>query len=294
MPILAADPHVPVLEGLNGLADSYDGVILDLWGVVHDGVAPFPGVVDALAALRAGGRRLGLLSNAPRRVGSAVARLERLGVPPDRYDVLLTSGELTRDWLAGSGHGLGDGCLYIGPEADAELLDGLALRRVDAADAADFLLVTGFADEAWPVEVFDDRLAAAAARNLPLVCANPDRHIRRDHGALAPCAGLIADRYRELGGRVVAFGKPDADAFRRCRAALGLDAGARIVVIGDSLETDIAGARAAGMDAVLVARGVHAEELGVRPGEAPRPAAVEALCARHGVRPDAVLASLRP
>jgi HAD superfamily hydrolase (TIGR01459 family) len=290
-PAPAAAP-IPVVQGLEALLDGCDGIILDVWGVVHGGVQPYPGVLDALSRLRARGLPVGLLSNAPRRHGPAAERLARLGVARDRYDVLVTSGELTRTWLADEGSGLGRRCLYVGPDADAELIQDMPIECVENVGEADFLLVTGFPDESLPVASFDPLLRPAAARGVTLVCANPDRHIRRQGAGLAPCAGAIAERYAGFGGPVVTFGKPDPAAFRACGRALDLPDDAEVLMVGDSLETDIKGALAAGMTAVLVTRGVHADELGVAPGEAPDPAAVAQLCAAYGLAPAAALPTL--
>lgn len=284
---------VPVVDGLRSLAEGKDGLVLDLWGVVHGGLRPFPGVLDTFAAARAAGLPIALVSNAPRRAAAAAAKLERIGVASSCYDAMVTSGEMARDWLAERAETIGRRFVFIGTDMDDGLLAGLPFEATAAVAKADFLLVCGFPDETQPVETFDPVLAPAAARGLPLICANADRIIRREGFGIAPCAGLIADRYEVFGGRTVRFGKPDPAAFGRARAALGLAAAARLIVVGDSLETDIKGALAAGMEAVLVTRGVHADALGVVPGEAPDSDTVAALCAAHDLRPVAALPTLR-
>ncbi|MBB6252572.1 TIGR01459 family HAD-type hydrolase [Nitrospirillum iridis] len=258
---------IPLYTGLSQLADRYDGFILDLWGVVHDGIAPYPGVPDCLKALRAAGKRVCLLSNAPRRVDAAAARLTEMGLTPDHYDALLTSGEATHDalrdppdaWHAA----LGPKLLHIGPDRDAGVYLDLAGRvRVDTPTEADFVLNTGIVDFDETLADYEPVLAACAALNLPMVCANPDLVVHVG-AQLVICAGELARRYEELGGDVRQHGKPYASVYARCFDLLGGIPPARILAVGDSLRTDMAGANAAGIDGLLITGGIHREELGV-------------------------------
>ena len=290
-------PPVPVLEGLREMVAAYDALIVDLWGVIHGGVEPYAGVLETLDALRAAGKPVALLSNAPRRAASAGRRLSAIGVPADAYDLLMTSGEAAHDALALRDRPdyaeLGRAYLYIGPAWDADLVAGLDYRPVETAAAADFLLTVGLFDEADPLEHYDALFTAARARRVPMICVNPDLVVHRQSGVTSPCAGLLAQRYSEQGGRVIYHGKPDPAIFHRAARALGQPEHARILVIGDSLATDIRGAAAAGYDSLLVTRGIHAEELGIAPGAPPDSARLADLCARHGHLPTAAIASLR-
>ena len=167
-------------------------------------------------------------------------------------------------------------------------------RRVEDVADADFLLAVGLFDEADPIGRYDPLFAAAVARDLVMVCVNPDIVIHRQGGVTAPCAGWLARHYRDAhGGRVVYHGKPDPAIFRRAARALDQDDGARILVVGDSLATDIQGAIAAGYDSLFVTRGIHAEELGIAPGAEPDPERLAELYARHGQRPTMAIATLR-
>ena len=184
--------------------------------------------------------------------------------------------------------------LYIGPGWDRDVVDGLDLREAEVLEDADFLLCVGLFDDTDPLERYDPLFAAAAARELPFVCVNPDLVVHRQSGATSPCAGLLAKHYEEAhGGRVIAHGKPDPAIFHAAVAALDGAPGARTVVIGDSLTTDIKGASDAALRSVFVTRGIYAAELGIAPGDAPHPARLAALCAEHGIWPDAALATLR-
>jgi ribonucleotide monophosphatase NagD (HAD superfamily) len=126
-----------------------------------------------------------------------------------------------------------------------------------------------------------------------MICANPDLIVHRQSGVTSPCAGLLAERYAAQGGRVIYHGKPDPAIFRRAARALGQADDGRILVVGDSLTTDIKGAAAAGYDSLFVTRGIFAEELGIAPGDDPDPARLAAVCARHGQTPTAAIATLR-
>lgn len=294
----AAPRRVPVIAGLRAIAADYHALILDLWGVIHGGIEPYPGVLDTLEALRAAGKPVALLSNAPRRAATAEQRLLEMGVPRAAYTLLLTSGEAAHDALAERSDpahaALGRRYLYIGPAWDQDLMRDLDYLGAGDPAAADFLLCVGLYDEADPLPAYDDLFARAAGRRIPMICVNPDLVVHRQSGVTSPCAGLLAQHYREAhDGRVIYHGKPDPKIFRRAAAALGAGEGARILVVGDSLATDIKGAAAAGFESLFVTRGICAADLGIAPGAEPDPDAVTELCRRHGEWPRAAIATLR-
>lgn len=268
------------------LAAEYDGFIVDLWGVVHDGVSVYPGSTECLTALRDAGKRVVLLSNAPRRAARVVRQLGRMGIGGDLYAGVMTSGEAThimlRDrpepWYAR----LGRRVLHIGPDRDRNVLDGLGYAVADAPDAADFVLNTGPDDLAGPVDlaVYDPVLRACAGAGLPMICANPDLAVIRG-GVEVPCAGALAVRYQVMGGDVRSLGKPDPAIYAPVMAMLGVPA-ARVLAVGDALRTDIAGAKAVGVDACWVLGGLH----GAHGGTA---AAVETEAAAAGLAPVAAI-----
>jgi HAD superfamily hydrolase (TIGR01459 family) len=288
-------PSVPVIRGLRELAPDYDALIVDLWGVIHGGVEPYPGVLETLAALRTADKSIGLLSNAPRRSRTVAKRLGEIGIPSHAYDRLVTSGEAAHDALAErtDAHAkLGRNYLYVGPAWDNDLAGGLDYRRVDAVEEADFLLTVGLFDEADPLSSYDELFAGARKKDLVMLCVNPDLVVHRQSGVTSPCAGLLAQHYEGHGGRVIYHGKPDPAVFRRCAQELGAADG-RVLVVGDSLSTDIKGAAAAGHDSLWVTRGIYAAELGIEPGDEPDPDMVQEVCERHGQWPTAAIASFR-
>jgi HAD superfamily hydrolase (TIGR01459 family) len=286
-----------LLAGFAPLAERYDGFILDLWGVVHDGVKPYPGAVDCLSRLKAAGKRCVLLSNAPRRAGAAQAAMRAMGIADDLYAGILTSGEAVhlalrdRDepWFAR----LGSRVFHLGPERDRNVIDTLPLTRVETPGEAEFLLNTGPDDHqaGQAVDDFAPVLEACLAARLPMVCANPDLEVIRG-GVRVICAGALAQRYGEMGGEVRSLGKPDPAIYRRVFAMLGLPR-ERVMAVGDALRTDIKGAAAVGIASAWVLGGIHAEELGVEEGTLPPPGVAEARAAEDGLAPDAVLPEFR-
>jgi HAD superfamily hydrolase (TIGR01459 family) len=250
-------------DGMRELAPHYDGFILDLWGVVHDGVRPFPGVLDCMQRLVTLGKRIVLLSNAPRRAEDVVRRIAQIGVPAGLYHAVMSSGEEAWQCLRERREpfyaALGRRCLQIGSDRDLEMRDGLDLDFVYAVAAADFILNTGPAGWDDSIDDYAAPLAAARARDLPMVCANPDLVVMHG-GRPALCAGALAEHYEMLGGRVRWHGKPYPSVYTSCLALLGVTDRDRILAIGDSLRTDIAGAAAAGIPSLLIAGGIHAGE----------------------------------
>jgi HAD superfamily hydrolase (TIGR01459 family) len=286
---------IPVIPGLGAIAADYDGYIIDVWGVLYDGGAAFPGAADCLKRLKAGGKRIVVLSNSPRRGRVVGDRLAEIGIDADHYDHVLTSGEeahqhlLTRrdPWYAA----LGRRCFETGRGRFSTVLKGLDLESVDTLDAAEFVFNAGTEGELDQVADYADMLAAAARRGLPMVCANPDAVVIHG-GQRMVCAGALAAAYERLGGQVRYHGKPHAPIYRTVFDLLGLSDLRRVLAIGDGLPTDIAGAAEVGIDSLLIAGGIHAEALGVAPGEAPAPDRVTRLCATAMLKPRAAAAVL--
>ena len=277
------------VAGLGEIAGRYDGFIVDLWGVVHDGVRPYPAALEALARLAP--RPVLLLSNAPRRAASAQNMLRRMGVADHLYTGILTSGEAT--WLALRDRAdpwfarLGTRVYHLGPQRDRNVLDALDLTVVARPAEAAFVVNTGPDDDMndpGTLETFVPELQACLDARLPMICANPDLVVMRD-GARILCAGSLAQHYAALGGDVVSLGKPDPAIYAMALGLLGVPA-ARVLAIGDSLHTDIGGAAGAGIDSVWVLGGIHAASVGDDDARASGAAAAQ------GVAPVAMMARL--
>lgn len=252
------------IGGLAELAQGYDGFIVDLWGVIHDGLAPYPGALECLERLRP--KPVLLLSNAPRRAGAVQATLRGLGISRALYTAILTSGEATWQALADRADpffaAVGGKVYHIGPARDRGVIDPDRLRLVASPVEADFLLNTGPDDQrdGQALEAFTAELDACLAAGLAMICANPDLEIVRG-GQRILCAGALASYYEARGGLVRWIGKPYPEIYRRALSTLNMPPG-RVLAIGDSLRTDIAGARNAGLDSAWVLGGLHADELG--------------------------------
>jgi len=259
----AQEPVTRVLTGLREISGTLDLVLMDLWGCVHDGVKPYPAALDCLTRLRDAGKAVAILSNAPRRASEVEAKLTEMGIDRALYTGMFTSGEEAWKYLKtrpdGLGQRLGRRVYAIMPDRDAGLIEGLDLERVDEVGAASFVLVTGIEDEKIQAKDFDPVMRVALKQGLPMLCANPDLVVHRG-GVEEICAGAIAQRYENLGGRVVYHGKPHVKIYDGIFKALGAVRG-RAIGVGDSYRTDMRGAQDAGAKGVLIAGGIHRSEL---------------------------------
>lgn len=284
---------LPVLDGLREVADQYDGFILDLWGVIHDGSTAYAGAAETLAQLKALGKKTVMLSNAPRRSFALVDLMNKMGIERSLYGEVMSSGEAVHialerradPWFAKLGHR----CLHIGPERDKNIFEGLNLELVGDVAQAEFLMNTGPDRFEETVEDYAPVLDQALARALPMVCANPDLIVIRE-GKKIICAGALAEYYEHKGGDVRYRGKPDPAIYEVCLEKLGITDRKKVLAVGDGFHTDIAGANASGIDVLFCTGGVHAHDLGVVYGQRPDAAAVERLADNHdGLRPTAAI-----
>jgi HAD superfamily hydrolase (TIGR01459 family) len=253
------------LSGFAPLAARYNGFVLDLWGVIHDGVNAFPHAVDCLKQLRAAGKRTLLLSNVPRPNGAVQSMMQRMGIEDSLYTGILTSGEAVRQalrsppdlWWAE----LGTRVFHLGPERDRPVFDGLPLQIADSPADADFVLNTGPDDHRNPSDMaeFEPILEECVRYRLKMICANPDLIVIRG-GVRVLCAGALAVRYQELGGDVRSLGKPDPAIYQPVLEQLGLPP-QEVLAVGDSLRTDVAGAVGVDLAACWVLSGIHGAEL---------------------------------
>jgi HAD superfamily hydrolase (TIGR01459 family) len=257
-----------VLTGLAQAQDRYDGFLCDIWGVLHNGERNFAPAVEALRNLRRCGKAVTLITNAPRPQREVAEQLAGLGIGADCYDAIATSGDVCAGSIADHAPGRP---FHIGPERDRPVfavageLTPHDVAPVALADA-DFAVCTGLVDDTRETPAdYEDILIACRAKNLPMICANPDLVVYRGE-QLVYCAGALAERYEELGGEVEQAGKPYAPIYR---AAIGLLEKAsrkplainRILAIGDAIHTDIAGAVNMGLDSLLITQGIHRAEL---------------------------------
>jgi HAD superfamily hydrolase (TIGR01459 family) len=265
------------VERLRDLVDGVEVILSDIWGVVHNGLEAFPEACEALHTYRQRGGTVILITNAPRPADSVQRQLRKLGVADETYDAIVSSGDLTRHFVASHP---GKKMFWVGPERDSSIHRGL--NAVTAPlEQSDYIVCTGlFDDETETAEDYRAMLLQARERKLPLVCANPDIVVERGD-RLIYCAGAIAELYRELGGEVIFYGKPHRPIYERAMALAAERRGHppsldRVLAIGDSVRTDLTGALGFGIDCLFVTLGART----VRP-PAPRPDARAALVAQR-------------
>lgn len=271
------------LPALSSVAADYDILLCDVWGVIHNGRESWPVACEALTRFNQQGGHVVLISNSPRPATDVVAQLDDLGVPRDSWKAFVTSGDATRAELARRAPGP---VWVVGPPRDDVLYDGLELDRAQGAGDATFLSVTGMIDdETETPEDYRDRLATAAARDLELICANPDRIVQRGEKIIY-CGGSLADLYESMGGRVTMAGKPFAPiyALALAEAERLLDRPvdrSRVLCIGDGVVTDVLGANSQGLDCLFIAQGIHGDSARGADGALDPARAADLLHAEH-------------
>jgi HAD superfamily hydrolase (TIGR01459 family) len=255
-----------VAEAARDLSAAYPVWLCDVWGVVHDGRRVYPAAAEALARHREDGGCVVLITNAPRPSHVIVPQLQRFGVSDDAYDAVVSSGDVTRELVR---RRAGSNLFHLGPDEDTSLLEGLPVNWT-ALDEADAVLCTGLnkdGRDGGKAETPDDyrpMLSQMQKRNLPFICANPDRVVGVG-GRLYPCAGALADVYTELGGPVEMAGKPYAPIYQvsleRAADIMKRDIErSQVLAIGDGLPTDIEGARANKLAVHFITGGIHADD----------------------------------
>ncbi len=266
------------IHSLSEIIDQYDGFIIDLWGVMHDGTALYPTAKAALKAIHEAGKEVVFLSNAPRQAKKAAHGLDNFGVPRDQYKKVITSGQVAHDTLRAlaqerekkgsqqatrSPKGEAPRCAlaslasaqkyyYLGPSKDEDVIADLDYQKV-ALEEADFVLCAGFEVDFQPLDEIRPTLEKIAARNIPVLCINPDLEVVKQDGTHMYCAGWVAAELEKLGVQLIYFGKPHADVYDVARKVLGSK---NPLAIGDNLLTDIKGANAQAIDSLLITGGV--------------------------------------
>jgi HAD superfamily hydrolase (TIGR01459 family) len=249
---------IPVLDSISPFARRYDAWLADIWGVMHNGLKPFPSAIEACRLFRQGGGTVVLISNAPRPRETVAEQLRIVGVPDDCYDGIVTSGDVTRTLVARCA---GKAIYHLGPVRDLPIFDDLGVRLAPL-DEAKAVVCSGLVND--DVETPDDYaglLSQMLELRIPMLCANPDIIVERGD-KLVYCAGALAEHYARRGGEVIYAGKPHGPIYDLAFEMVAAKRGTalprhRIVAIGDGIRTDIAGAAAQDIDSVFVASGVH-------------------------------------
>ena len=249
------------VERLSDLVDGVEVILSDIWGVVHNALEAFPEACEALHTYRQRGGTVILITNAPRPADSVQRQLRKLGVADETYDAIVSSGDLTRNFVADHP---GKKIFWLGPDRDSSIHRGLDAVMAPL-EQADYIVCTGlFDDETEWAEDYRAMLLQAREHKLPLICANPDIVVERGD-RLIYCAGAIAELYRELGGEAIFYGKPHRPIYERAMTLAAERRGQptsldRVLAIGDSVRTDLTGALGFGIDCLFLTRGIHSEE----------------------------------
>lgn len=283
-------------HGLYELMDTYDGFIMDQWGVLHNGLQPYEGVIDTLNHLKHQKKQIVILSNSAKRASDNIERLKKLGIKPGMYKEVVTAGEVTwrglKEQKDAPFKGLGNKCYLISRPDDKALVEGLDLELVDDVEQAQFILITSFDAGNLKLEDLEPVFRKGVGKRLPAICANPDMVTVYGHErAVGP--GALAHRYQELGGAAHYIGKPHKTIFRYCLGLFDSIIPSRILVIGDSIQHDIAGAVAVDLDTAFVTSGIHASAFKPTMTDEQKRKVVEQLAQGYGgIRPNLVMEGL--
>jgi HAD superfamily hydrolase (TIGR01459 family) len=284
-------------SGIAEISDVYDYFLFDVWGVIHDGNVAYPGVVEAISFLRKRGKKICFLSNAPRRSSKVVAVLQKLGIAPDLYDFVLTSGEATfLDLQKNQKSGFknfGKNYFYIGPQKDIDLLSGLDYIRVSKASEANVAITTGFDGEGSTLAEKLPQALEAKKNNLPMICVNPDLVVVKQDGREMICAGALAMEYEKIGGKVFYYGKPFPAVYKMVCEIFNYPEIKKILAVGDGMETDIKGASDFGIDSVLITGGILSNPLGIKYWQTADKNKLAVICDSYQIFPKFVISNLK-
>lgn len=269
-----------IFPSLEHISQNFNGILLDAYGVFWGGndFGILPGSKEAMEKLISNGKVVGILSNSTQLAAKEINKLERHGlIQGKHFHFLITSGEIARAtflnkkllfetprntfWLFGGIHPK-----FSSHEA---IFQGTSFRETPNISDADFIYVSVphiNGEDQVDAELFREEIQKIKFKNLPMVCPNPDLYA---HEGKPPKAvvrqGSIAKMYEELGGKVFYIGKPHnmaytfaLEQFRQHRVMTS----AEILMVGDTPETDIRGAKQFGMSSAMVTKtGIMAERI---------------------------------
>ena len=240
---------------ISEIIDSYDIFFIDLWGVIHNGVSVFDDVIFVLESLKKKNKMVFFITNAPRRSFVISEQLKEFGIKADLYNKIVSSGELT--WNTMKEKYQRKNCLMIGPPRDNHLIEGLDIKIVKKDAEIDIILNTGPWGDNDCLENYTDLLDYLVKKQPIMICSNPDKTVVRGENFMI-CAGLLAEYYEKIGGKVEYFGKPYEQIYKYCFNFFKKK-NKKILIIGDSLDNDIKGANNLKFDSLLITDGIHRE-----------------------------------
>ena len=241
------------MKELNHLSDiykNYDTFIIDLWGVIHNGIALNPKAIVAIEQLKNNSKKIVFLSNAPRPSSKVVNFLLKMNMERKYLSNVMTSGEAAMHAI--NKNKFGKTFFHLGPPRDTSVFEKVKDNKTDLENC-DFILCTGLFDEHEnDLEYYKNYLKKFVSKKL--VCTNPDLTVHRGKEEEL-CAGSVAKVFEELGGEVIYFGKPHEEVYKMC-----FNPNEKVLAIGDNLRTDIKGANNLNLDCIFITNGVHRGE----------------------------------
>ena len=238
------------LNHLSDIFDNYDTFVIDLWGVIHNGVVLNSKAINVVEQLNKNSKKVVFLSNAPRPSSKVINFLLKMNMNKKYLSNVMTSGEAAM--YAINNNQFGKSFYHLGPSRDTSVFEKVKDSKTDL-DSCDFILCTGLFDEHESDLGFYKRFLE---RHLSkkLICTNPDLTVHRGN-VEELCAGSIAKVFEDLGGEVVYFGKPHKEVYNMC-----FKSNEKVLAIGDNLRTDIKGANNLNIDCIFISEGVHRDE----------------------------------
>ena len=248
------------LKGINEISDKFDVYFIDLWGVIHNGVQCYPEALKVLEKLKEQNKKIVLISNAPRPAAVVKVFLETIGLKSSCYDFLVTSGDITREYI--SLNSSKKNFYHLGPTRDIDLFKDLNVTLTSKEECEEIICTGLVSDEEEKLQDYKTLLDFFLNKKIPLICANPDEVVARGE-KIVFCAGALANQYKQEGGVVRYFGKPYSEiysfALKKIRAHKDYKDKKEIntLVIGDNIKTDIKGANLSNLDSVLILNGIY-------------------------------------
>ena len=238
------------LNHLSEIYKNYDTFIIDLWGVIHNGVALYPRAIAAIEQLKNNSKKIVFLSNAPRPSSKVVNFLLKMNMDKKYLSNVMTSGEAAMHAI--DKNKFGKTFFHLGPPRDTSVFEKVKNNKTDI-ESCDFIICTGLFDEYEDdLEYYKNFLKKYISKKL--VCTNPDLTVHRGNMEEL-CAGSVAKVFEKLGGEVVYFGKPYKEVYKMC-----FNSNEKVLAIGDNLRTDIKGANNLNIDCIFISNGVHRDE----------------------------------
>ena len=248
------------LIGISEISDKFDVYFIDLWGVIHNGVQCYPEALKVLEKLKEQNKKIVLISNAPRPAAVVKVFLETIGLKSSGYDFLVTSGDITREYI--SLNSSKKNFYHLGPTRDIDLFKDLNVTLTSKEECEEIICTGLVSDEEEKLQDYKILLDFFLNKKIPLICANPDEVVARGE-KIVFCAGALANQYKQEGGMVRYFGKPYSEiysfALKKIRAHKDFKDKKEIntLVIGDNIKTDIKGANLSNLDSVLILNGIY-------------------------------------